>query len=213
MQIILEENRAHIWVIESPALMRHYLGGLIRQVDSQDGPYVLSENGKELEISKYLDIVLNPFEIDLNDRKCINKVYMELKELAFDERYYLQTQQLFSAIERYLMELEQDMCVDLHHEGLDMTYFFKAAGIKIEDDESDLISCLGQYLHVISKLLNKKVVIFVNLSSYLEKAEMIALLEQAFYLKIFLIFLEKEEICLDILSKCYIIDVDGCEIF
>lgn len=196
MQILLEENRAHIWVIESPALMRYYLGGLIRQVDSQDGPYVLSENGKELEINKYVDIVLNPFEIDLNDRKCINKVYAELKELAFDERYYLQTQQLFSVMERYLMELERDMSVDLHHEGLDMTYFFRALGIKIEDGGNDLISCLGQYLYVTSELLNKKVVIFVNLSSYLEKEEMIALLKQAFYMKIFLVFLEKKKFAL-----------------
>ncbi len=66
---------------------------------------------------------------------------------------------------------------------------------------------------MISRILNKHVVVFVDLSAYLEQKEMILLFEQAFYLKIHVVLIEKDEICLAFPKKTYIIDSDGCEIF
>ncbi len=212
-QLEFVENQVIIWAIESPRLMRKYLGNLIHQTISREGEFVLSDQGKEVEISKNVDIVLNPFEVDVNDKKCINKIYSELRELAYGEKYYLRSQQLFGMITNFLLELEQESSVNLSFGELDFIQLLKAMGVKCDDSDNGLVGRLGQYLQVISRILNKRVVVFVNLSAYLEQKELILLLEQAFYLKIYVVLIEKDDICLAFPKKTYIIDSDGCEIF
>lgn len=186
MQIEFVENQVIVWVIESPKLLRNYIK----------------------------EFILNPFEIQVNEKRCWNKVCTELKEIAFSENYYMQTQQLFATINQYLLSLEMDSEMEFSWEGeIDFMQLLKATGIKIEESNDSLVEHLGQYIKVMARLLQKKVIVFVNLSTFLEKKEIEQLLQQAFYLKVYIILLESREICLEIPKKCYIIDKDSCEIY
>ena len=96
---------------------------------------------------------------------------------------------------------------------LDFIQLLKATGIKLEEYNDSLVEHLAQYIKAVAKLLKKKVIVFVNLSAFLEKEEIEQLIQQAFYLKVYVILIEPREIDLEISKKCYIIDKDSCEIY
>lgn len=213
MQIVFQENQAAFWIIESPRTLRTYLEELYDQTLGQEGNFVLSDQDMELDLSKRAEVILSPWEVDLNEKKVLNKIYSELKELAFSESYYLETQQLISSITSYFLDLEKDASVNLACEELDFSQLLKALGIRIDDVSDNRVDMLGQYLHVLSKLMGKQLVIFCNLSNYLEIWEIEALLKEAFYLKLYVLLIERSEYDVALDKKCYIIDRDNCEIF
>ena len=165
MQLKPEENKATVWVVESPALMRRFVEELWKQADGREGGFVLSEDGKILDFGKNAEVLLTPFGIDSNEKKCWNKALTELKSMAFDEEHYLQTQQLYTAIQQYVLSLELDSELDFQYEEIDFSQLIKTAGMKLEVDNSDLGNNIVLYLKVLAKLLRKRLVIFVNLSA------------------------------------------------
>lgn len=213
MQLEFEENQAVVWVMEAPQIFRKYGQELMAQADGHEGGFVLSDGDTILDIKQNLEVILTPYAIDLNDRKCLNKIYAELKALAYSEQHYVETQAILGQIHNYLIALEQDTCVNLSYAEPDFVQILKAFGIEIGDAEQDMLSKAAQYLKVAAWLLNKKVLVFVNLSFYLEKSEIEELLREAFYLKIAVILIEQHEISFSVAAKRYIIDKDNCEIY
>lgn len=69
-----------------------------------------------------------------------------------------------------------------------------------------------QYMKIMSELMGKKLLVFVNIRSDLEKDQIQELMKNAVYNEIALLFIEN--IQRDFLKdkKYYIIDKDGCEI-
>lgn len=61
-----------------------------------------------MDISKYVEIITDPFAVELNGRKIINKLYAELNELSKDEMMYTKTLQLTQHIQEYLLDLESN---------------------------------------------------------------------------------------------------------
>ena len=199
--------------MESPGIFRKYLKELLNQIQSKEGKFVLSHEEQELDIGKNAELILNPLEIDINDRRFINKLYGELKELAYDEAHYVQTRQITQNIMAYFIEFEQESSIALDYSELDFGQLMKAVGIKIDENSDETVERLAQYLHVIAKLMNKILVVFVNLSAYLENWEIENLLKEAFYLKLYVILIERQNLSLEIRKNCYIIDTDCCEIY
>ena len=74
-QLMLNNEKPCVWVIESPEDFLSYTQELYRQCDGEEGRFVLSEEEKEKEISKYAEIIFNPFAVNINDRKVMNRLY------------------------------------------------------------------------------------------------------------------------------------------
>ncbi len=212
MQFELDENQAVVWVIESPKIFRRFGQELMAQADGHEGRFILSDYDKQLDIKQNMEVILTPYAIDLNDKKCLNKIYAELKVLAYNEQYYTATQTVLNQIHHYLITLEQDTCIDLSFAEPDLIQLWKASGVKADDTECDLLPIIVQYLKIAVRLLDKKVLVFVNLSFYLEESEIEELLQEAFYLKVSLILIEQRELSFSTGVKYYIIDKDHCEI-
>ena len=85
MQLKFIENEAIVWVIETPKRLRVYVKELWCQTEGGEGEFVLSDNGKLLDISKQIEFILNPLDIQVNEKRCWNKVCTQLKEVAFTE--------------------------------------------------------------------------------------------------------------------------------
>lgn len=214
MQIEFQENQAVLWCIESPVVLRNYLEELSNQIQNHEGNFILSEQEKVLELGKSIDLLLTPFAVDVNEKRCLNKIYAEFKEKAYDEVNYLRTKTLLDNILSYFFDMEQETDIDLIFDNdVDFGQLIKAVNLKIEPYDEDMLGKLGQYLKVMAELLQKKIIIFVNLSFYMEVSEIEELLKQASYLKLQVVLIEQREIELDFSCKKYIIDKDNCEIF
>ncbi len=156
-----------LWIIESPGLFRKYIGELKYQIEHKDGSFVLSDSDKQLDVEKCMDIVISPMEIDINNKKFINKVYSKLKDISVSEEYYIYTRELIGRITEYFLNIEKEMEIDLDYEEVDFNQLLKSLGVKIYDYEGDIIEKIGQYLHISANLFKKRVIVFVNLSVFL----------------------------------------------
>ena len=211
--IIKEEIKFVEWIIESPELFSGYVQELILQCEGLEKDYVLSEGEKILDISKVTEIVLNPFKININEKKIINKLYAELHQLAYAEDMYVETQELMQSIHNYLLKLEQKSEHMLEISNIvDMSLLFKAASIQHEVMEEDYFETIVRYIKIIVRL-GIKLVAFINIRSYLCDEQLISFMKDMSYQDIKILFIENvEKGCISGLYR-YIIDTDRCEIF
>lgn len=70
LEIQLDENQITILVVENASTMSRLVNDLINQCIGLDGNFVLSEN-KILKIEKESEIIVNPFQLDFGNNKCI----------------------------------------------------------------------------------------------------------------------------------------------
>ncbi len=212
-QILLDVQRPCEWIIESPDIFLKFVQGLRSQVDGQEGRFVLSD-GKEISLSKYAEMIANPLDVNVNDRKVLNKLYAVLSELAFGEELYLETQKILAELRTYFLKLEHasDYFLETDQE-IDVVAVFKAAGIKVQNCADDFMENLCQYIALTASLLRKKLVILVNIRSYINDDQLRQLIKNVRYKEIALFFIENMERKLPEGVFRYIIDGDQCEIF
>lgn len=211
--ILVDAINCTEWVIESPEYFSEYVMELAGQVEGKEGRFVLSDNEKEVDISKNVELIFNIFALDINERKLISKLYMELEKLTADERFYVKTQEMKQYLQEYLLQLEQetDYILDLADE-IDFASLFKAFGIKYEVLEENFLERLVRYMRIVERLLKKKLFVFVNLRSYLSNQQIDELIKEATYQEIQLLLIETcARDCIEGVTR-YIIDKDGCEI-
>ena len=192
-------------MIESPGIFAEYIQELCVQLAGGEGHFVLSENEKEIDIEKHVEIVINPFSVDINDKRILSRLYKELSQKAFDENMYLYTQKVISVLNQYFAELEQQEPYFLTADTeIDMVAVFKAMGVKVEN--------ISQYMKLVAELLAKKVIIFVNLRSYMEIGQIEAVMKEAAHNEMAVLFIESSQKSFPKDVVQYIIDKDICEI-
>lgn len=202
-----------VWVIESPKLFAEYVQELYFQSTGGVGRFVLSDNDKELSIEKYAEMIINPFMVNINDKRILSKLYNELHQKAYAENMYLNTQRIITELNQYFAELEQQESYFLTADDeIDMVAVFKAMGIKVESCADNYVQNINQYIKLAAELLLKKVIIFVNLSSYMEQEQIEELMKAAAYNEIAMLFIESSQRGFPKGTLQYIIDRDKCEI-
>lgn len=212
--ILSDGNLVTEWIIESPDLFSRYVQELLQQCEGEGGQFVLSHKEKIIEISKHMEIILDPFRVEINSKKILTKLYAGLDKLAKSEEMYLQTRQIIQSLIEYLLDLEQksDYFLGFEQE-IDLTLLFKAVGIKHEIIEESYFENLIRYIRTVSSVLGIKIIAFVNLRSYLDDVQLECLLKEANYQEIQILLIENQQrTCLKG-AFCYIIDNDKCEIF
>ena len=96
---------------------------------------------------------------------------------------------------------------------LDIVGLLKAMDVKYEEIEESLLEHLIRYIKLVVELLGVKLIIFVNLRSYLSDRQFSGLIQEIKYQEIKALFIEKQEKACIEGGMRYIIDKDGCEIY
>ena len=63
------ENKINVLVLENGAYFRDKVYQLRAQCNGESGEWILSENGKILEISRYAELIYDPMELDLSSKR------------------------------------------------------------------------------------------------------------------------------------------------
>ena len=96
---------------------------------------------------------------------------------------------------------------------LDIAGLLKAMDVKYEEIEESLLGHLIRYIKLVVELLGVKLIIFVNLRSYLSDRQFMGLIQEIKYQEVKALFIENQEkVCIEGGMR-YIIDKDGCEIY
>lgn len=188
---LIDNNfRSLEFIIEKPEIFYFYIKELFEQTKGQEGNFILSDKDRIISIEKNIDIVLSPLLLDFDNKKIISKLYDRLKFIANDN-LFIETKEIFKKVNDYINLLEYNFEFDIKYiEEIDLSYFFKLFGIKIDYSEDNLSLKILQYIKIIS-FVGYKVIVFINLSNYLDCKVIDKILEEIYCLDIQIIFFEK----------------------
>ena len=202
------------WIIESPDIFSEYVLELSDQIAGSEGRFVLSEKDKELDLAKKADVIFNPLTVDVNSRKILSKLYLELSNLSNGEQMYIKTVELLRHLQEYMLDLEQctEYILEFDQE-IDISALLKAVNIRYETKNMDFQERLIQYMKILAAMTGIKVFIFVNLRSYLTDHQMQEVIKEMKYQDVKGLFIESQQKgCIEGVKQ-YIIDIDRCEIY
>lgn len=210
---LLDDNVVTEWVIEAPEEFTRYVQELYMQCEGAAGDFVLSDGEKELGIAKNVEFLDSVLDLDVNERKILGKLYADLEQLAYSEKFVVRTQEMIQYLRTYIFELEQetDFMLDVD-DGVDMSAIFKGNGVKLETVETGILEKIVHYIKVARLLLKKQVFVFVNVRSYLTVRQVEQLIKEAAYQEVQILLIENVmRDCVNSERRC-IIDSDKCEI-
>lgn len=210
IEIALKENQIPVLVIESSEMFSKLIQELYQSRQGIAGKFVLSEGDKLLPIGKSVELVINPFEIDLNEKRILQKLYQEM-ESQVQEQLVLETTEIHGKLISYLEEIAQKITYpvifDLETNVLGL---MKTYNVRLEAETNTLLEKLVEYFKLLHQLCRINVAICVNLKTYLSETELSQLYEALFYEKMNLILLENRQGKRLKEEKICIVDEDGC---
>ncbi len=213
-EIIFEENKVNLLVVENKKKFVEFIQEIIKQINGNEGKFSLFDKNTELKIHNKVEIIKDIFDLDINNKKILNKIYHELEELSIDSEFLLETKNMESNLLKYIYYLIEKYDYPLEIvEGLDLKEMFKLLSVKLSLCFSNKVEEILEYIDLVSRILKKEIFVLVNLHIFLEKDDIVALCRECFYKKIKLLFVENQKP--DIINneeKLFIIDNDLCEI-
>lgn len=206
----LLENITNVFVIENTSVFSECVSDFWRQVNGLDGNWILSESNKQLNFSKNVLCVFNPWSLDINEKKVITKLYKEINEIA-NEQYIDRLAETNSEIVNFLELLIQDLPYNVSvGYDINLTGLLKLYDVKFEYDDITLLEKIITYLKLAHQILNIKCMIFIGLKAYLNENEILELYKASYYEKVRLFLIEDhfdKKISSEIVK---IIDKDKC---
>lgn len=213
-QIQFTDTAIPVCVIESPVWWRAIQKELLAQMQGEDGKWVLSEQDKEMKISKSVELILNPLQIEENQRRIMNAFLQSLHKTAINEVYWKKGQELNAVIQTFFSELEMEYSFEYHIDTeIEFSALAKTMGIRINSDyESDLERLL-QYCMLVRDIMNTKLFVFFHMHEYFTEEEIKLFYQEVKQRNWNVLFMEPSIGRRIPGEKHYIIDKDCCEIY
>ena len=215
-QVDLSEGHATALFFDSPPVMRNWIMELIRQYNVEDGLFILSEDGVEINIVNSLSIITDPLAFDINDKRLSNKVQSLLKSFVVSSEMFEQTQSILSSLEKYGEHVRDEFAYPLSYEEVDSTSLIKALSFRLEFDYQNEIERLLEYMNLMHDICGVSVFVILGAFSLFSIDEIKALCNDCRLHGHAVLFVEgasaQVEIEMDFLRKV-VIDADCCELY
>ncbi|WP_400203347.1 type II-A CRISPR-associated protein Csn2 [Methanomethylophilus alvi] len=209
--IELEENKITVLAVENPVQLSSYLYEFKSQINGYDGGFSLFEDNEEIPLSA-VDLIIDPFNLDLNSKEIINGVSYKIKSILNSEEYYLSTQELFSEISKFSFQVLGEIDYDLIGSEINIPSIIKLISPHYDNCNKNVLENVCQYLHISSKFTKTRIFSFVNLKTFLSHSQIEQLFKYVMYEKIQLFLFESSPYEHSEYLNETIIDSDLCEI-
>ena len=214
-KIEIEDNIIYTLVFENKKYYRENIIELINQHKGNEGSYILSNDNKEILFDKNSYIITDIFNIDINNKKVLSKIYSSLlKEIVDDISSY---NELSSNIKAYFEKLIFNSSLEIEQgEEIDMSSLLKLGDFKIHVEQDNILEKFVKFLKVLTGLCGCKIIFLVGLHNVFTQDEIIEIYKEVCLNKINIINIEYRQF--NNLSNenyreiVYIFDKDNCEI-
>lgn len=195
--IVIDENSINVLEIHDKSFAVKIIKKIMSNENIFDDEFlVLLDSGKEINIQKNTIIITDFFNINLNDRKLLNRLYDLLEEdIKNDDSLYNE----INEVNRLLINLLKDKInysnfnleID---EDLNIKELIKAYNVKFQqDNENHLLDYICNYIDIISELNLFKLVFLVNIKSYLNNKQLKELYKYILYKKVNVLVIEMNQ--------------------
>jgi len=212
IEIELQLDTPFCLCLESPTMYRTVVQELWNQINGEPGSIILSDNGKELQISKCSELIINPYAITPNEKKLLNKLYQEMVMIAGEELYEA-TSEINSRIIEYIDTIIDRIPYPIDYEPeLDVSSLAKAYKIRFDDSEEDAVSRLLSYCKLVHRVLGIECFIFANLKQIMTANELSSFYRELAYEHLYILDIEGPYSYKLKGERCTIIDNDESRI-
>lgn len=205
-----EENTVNVFCVENTEVFSDIVRSLYLQTSGSNGNFLLSDKEKELNISKSIQFVINPFEIDVNSKKIIGSLYKSLDAYAVSDMIKEKTE-IYSYIQHFVEGLLSLSPFSLSYkEDIAVQDILKICDVKIDTADVSLAEMLCSYVKVMSEICGYHIFVFYNLKSFLSEDDLGDFYGFCFYQKVFPVILESHQSPILRFENTLIIDKDKC---
>lgn len=214
-KIKIEDNIIYTLVFENKKYYRENIIELINQHKGNEGSYILLNDNKEISFDKNSYIITDIFNIDVNSKRVLTKIYNSLlKEIVEDISSY---NELSTNIRVYFEKLIFNSSLEIEQgEEIDMSSLLKLGDFKLYVEQDDILEKFVKFLKVLTELWGCKIIFVVGLHNVFTQDEIIEIYKEVCLNKINIINIEYQQF--NNLSnenyreRVYIFDKDNCEI-
>ena len=210
LQIIFLENKVNILIIEEPVLLSKTVFSLWQKWNGGESDFLLIDEERQISFSKEVELIMDPFSLELNNKKIIQQLHNEWKQEANEmtEEMVMINSTIVDVLNKIQM---QSFCSGIRY-NLDLEWedLFKLYQVKFEADYDDVFDKLLAYIKIITSLMGVRLICFVNIKSYLSEKQIRQLYQMVFYCKAHLLLIENYEKDKLEDEKIFIIDKDRC---
>ncbi len=210
----IDFDQSDVWtlVCENPTHFAELSEELYRQTKGGQGGWTLL-NDKNSDLSKIAVTLIDYFALSLSDKKAANLLQEQLKKLAFDENHTVATHEIIAALQKYFFELVADIDYPTSVGEADFSQISKMVSVSFCDEADNLFQKLCDYVTLISRLTPLKLLVCLNLRSYLNEQQLELFYRHCMQNGINLLCMENHynQVCSD--ERVLVCDSDLCEFF
>lgn len=170
--IEIKENEINVIVIENAKVFSSLIFQLKNQIEGLEGEFIFSSNNKMIDIPKNLDLIIDLFNVEINSKKIINKLYEHINKLSMSEQFYLKTVEVRNTVDLYIenlaYEFNQSIC---YNDEFDVKAILKMGEVKFYDDHKNIAERITNYIDIMREYCKINSFIFVNLKTFLSQEE------------------------------------------
>ena len=214
-KIEIVENTIYTLVFENKKYYRENIKELISQHKGNEGNFIYSNDNNEISFEKSSYIITDIFNIEINSKKILTKIYNSLLKQIIDDT--VEYNELTTHIRAYFEKLIFNSPFEVEQgEEIDINSFLKLGDFRIHIEEDDILEKFIKFLKVLVKLCGINIIFIVGLHNVFTDEEIKEIYKEVCVNKISIINIEYRQF--DNLSdenyieKVYIFDKDNCEI-
>ena len=132
--IELIENQVVTLVIENQKVFSEFVQNLNQQINGDEGELMLSNEDKVLSFAKQAVLVANPFTINCNEKRIVNKLYKELEDVTNEtlvEHYAKINSGLVNFVDEIISMVPYNLTYDLE---LNLLGVLKLFNVRIDNE-------------------------------------------------------------------------------
>ena len=214
-KIEIEENTIYTLVFENKKYYRENIKELISQHKGNEGNYIYSNDNKEIAFEKSSYIITDIFNIDINSKKILTKIYNSLLKQIIDDT--VEYNELTTHIRAYFEKLIFNSPFEVEQgEEIDINSFLKLGDFRIHIEEDDILEKFIKFLKVLLQLFGINIIFIVGLHNVFTDEEIKEIYKEVCVNKISIINIEYQQFDNisdeNYIEKVYIFDEDNCEI-
>ncbi len=215
-EIDFAENYINVLEIRDTKLFYNISRSFVMYCDDLEGVenIKLFDKGVELSISKKVFVINNIFDININDKKIINKLYSIVStEFCEDSEKVVRVGEIYDKLISEFIDVFNSFDIELEY-SLDFSIksYLKMIGLEFYEERVDFLKNLYSFIDIIVEFDLYKVVVLNNIKAYIADEELAEFYKYCVYKKIHLLLIEpKMERDLLKYENKVIIDEDYCD--
>lgn len=166
----IAEGEIFYLVVESKKVFSNVINNFIYDEGSEK-EIILSDKTQILDKKKVIDLILNPFTLELNQRKVQNLLYQEVLE-HINLNFSSKADRLIIEINDLLKEVSYGIDYPLRiKDEIEFIKLLKPFELGFDFSETKIIEKIKNYMEVVTNYLGEKIFVFINLTTFLEDSE------------------------------------------